>query len=172
METEALPPATVELVEDGADAHHHPAPTRDDEPERQTKSPRGAEECELLNCTPHAIHYYREDGSVQEFPSTMSLRAKLARTPEKGSVRLAGAWFDVFDDPEPVLDEEDVPRLEALANKAIVVSRPMAMALKASGKHFGIRVLTPNSEAATKQGVRNEKGELCGVRSFIDWGTL
>jgi hypothetical protein len=80
--------------------------------------------------------------------------------------------FNVYDDSSPVLDTEDTPRLRALADKTIVVSRPMAMAIKESGANFGIRVLTPNSESTTKQGVRNEKNELCGVRSFINWGTL
>lgn len=143
-----------------------------EESEPATKRTPGAEECELLNCTPHEVHYYRADDSVRTFPSATVLRSKLAHAPVKGTVRLAGEWFDVYDDPNPVLDTEDVPRLKALAGKAIVVSRPMAMAIKESGADFGIRVLTPNSESTTKQGVRNEKNELCGVRSFIDWGML
>lgn len=143
-----------------------------DENGHATKKAPGAEECEVLNCTPHEVHYYRADDTVRTFPSAMVLRSKLAHTPLKSTVRLAGEWFDLYDDPNPVLDTEDIPRLQALEGKAIVVSRPMAMAIKECGTHFGVRVLTPNSESTTKQGVRNDKNELCGVRSFIDWGML
>lgn len=167
--TEGVPPAAMVLEPEASGEPVHPAPERE-ESARPPKVLRGAEEQELINCTPHEVNYYREDGNSIALPSAMSLRAGLSRLPDKGSIRLAGEWFDIYDDPDPVLKEEDVPCLEALAGKAIVVSRPMAMAIKSSGRRFGIRVLTPNSEGG--QAVRDENKQICGVRSFIDWGTL
>lgn len=167
--TENVPPAAMALEPEVGDEPVHPAPERD-ESARRHKSPRGAEEQELINCTPHVVNYHRADGTVLSIPSAVLLRAKPVRAPEKGCVRLAGEWFDIFDDPELKLFDEEIPSLEALAGKAIIVSRPMAMAIKESGRRFGLRVLTPNSEVG--QAVRDEKGQICGVRSFIDWGTL
>lgn len=143
-----------------------------DENEPTTKKAPGGNNWGLINCTPHEVHYYQADDSVLAIPSTMVLRAKLAHPPHKSTLAVEGVEYDIYDDPNPVLDTEDFPRLRALAGKTIVVSRPMAMAIKESKAEFGMRVLTPNSESATKQGVRNEKGELRGVRSFIDWGML
>lgn len=164
-----VPPTAMAVEAKADDEPERTVPERD-ESTRPPKIPRGAEEQELINCTPHEVSYYRTDGTVLSIPSTLVLRAKPVRAPEKGCVRLAGEWFDIFDDPDLELDAEGLPHLEALAGKAVIVSRPMAMAIKNSGRQFRLRVLTPNSEPG--QAVRDDKQQICGVRSFIDWGTL
>lgn len=139
---------------------------------RDAKSPRSDADIEILNFTPHAAHYHAEDGTVTEWPSVGELRAIPKTEPKRGSVTLGNQTFVTYTDEGHTLDEESSAKLRELRGKAVIVSFIMANAIRDQPERFGVHVLVPNTESWNKQDVRNEKKQICGCRSFLNYGLL
>ena len=143
-----------------------------DESESARKSPRSDADIEIVNYTPHAANYHAEDGTVHEWPSAGKLRAIPKTEPKRGSVTLGNQTFVTYTEEGHTLDDESRAKLRELRGKAVIVSFIMANAIRDQEERFGVHVLVPNTEDWNNQDVRNERGQIVGCRSWVNYGLL